>query len=162
MTEVKDIQKNTNESIDKLEAAMVVNGNLIDCPLMHRFTPGLYTREIFMPAGSMVTSRIHKTEHQFILLEGVVSVFSDNDGEQLLKAPYVGITLPNTRRVLYVHENARWITAHPVDIMPENESPEAYKIAVDKVEAEIIQPYVNKLVGGELKNNILSPLIENL
>lgn len=161
MTEVQDIPKTTNEKIDKLEASMLANGNLVDCPLMHRFTPGLYTREIFMPAGSVVTSRIHKTKHQFILLEGVVSVFSDNDGEQLLEAPYVGITLPNTRRVLYIHEDARWITAHPVDVTPENETPEAYKEAVEKVENLIIEPYVNILVGGELKNNKLLKQILN-
>lgn len=161
MNEVQSIVKTTNEKIDKLEASMVANGNFVDCPLMHRFTPGLYTREIFMPAGCMVTSRIHKTKHQFIVLEGVVSVFSENDGEQLIEAPYVGITLPNTRRVLYIHEDCRWITVHATDISPVDETPEAYKEAVEKVEAKIIQPYVNKIVGGELKNNSLVKTLKN-
>lgn len=154
-------QNNINQKIDKLEASMLANGNLVDCPLIHRFTPGLYTREIFMPAGSIVTSRIHKTKHQFILLEGVVTVFSENDGEQLLEAPYVGITLPNTRRILYIHEDARWITTHPVDVMPINETPQAYKWAVEKVEELIIEPHINEIIKGELKNNILSQLIKN-
>lgn len=155
MNEVQSIVNNTNESIDKLEAAMLSNGNLVDCPLMHRFTPGLYTREIFMPAGCVVTSMVHRTKHQFILLEGVVSVFSDNDGEQLLEAPYVGITLPNTRRVLYIHEDARWITVHSVDVVPVNETLESYKDAIKKIEAIIIEPYINKNIGYELKNNLL-------
>lgn len=155
MAETENIAVSTNEKIDKLEASMVANGNLVTCPLVHRFTPGLYTREIFMPAGSIVTSRIHKTRHQFMVLEGVVSVFSDNDGEQLIEAPYVGETLPNTRRVLYVHEGCKWITCHPTDVIPKEETPEAYKEAVEAVEAQIIQPYNNELVGGQLKNNIL-------
>ena len=156
-----EVQKDTNGKIDKLEAAMVANGNLIDCPVMHRFTPGLYTREIFMPKGSMVTSMIHKTKHQFIVLEGVVSVFSENDGEQLIEAPYVGVTLPNTRRVLYIHEDCRWITVHATDVSPVDETPQAYKEAVDKIEKQIIEPYINELVGGILRNNILSQQIDN-
>lgn len=162
MNEVTEILKCVDYSIDKLEAKMVSTGNSIDCPLIHRFTPGLYTREIFMPEGALVTSRVHKTVHQFMLLEGTVSVFSENDGEQLLEAPYVGITLANTRRVLYIHDNARWITSHAVDIIPENDTPEAYKAAVEKVESLIIEPYINNILGGELKNNLLiKPIKKN-
>lgn len=160
MNETHSILKpDVNNLIDRVENAMVKNGNLVDCPLIHRFTPGLYTREIFMPAGTMITSMVHKTKHQFIVMEGVVSVFSENDGEQLIEAPYVGITLPNTRRVLYIHESCRWITVHATDISPVDETPEACKEAVGKIEAQIIEPYVNELVGGRLRNNILLPLI---
>ena len=47
-------------------------------PLKHHFEGGLYTREIFMPEGSLCVSFIHKQEHPSFLLEGKVSFLDDN------------------------------------------------------------------------------------
>lgn len=85
----------------------------VDCPLKHRFTPGLYTREIFMPAGTVVVSRVHKTEHPFVISMGRVQVWSAEHGTQELAAPYCGITRPGTRRVLVIYEDCIWTTFHP-------------------------------------------------
>lgn len=77
----------------------------------HTLTPGLYLREIVMPAGALVVSRIHLKEHPFMILSGEVSVFDGNSSVRL-KAPYRGITVAGTKRVLYVHEETTWITCH--------------------------------------------------
>lgn len=89
------------------------------CPLRHLFTPvpghddlHLYTREIVMPAGSIITSRIHLFEHPFIISQGVVSVWSNECGWETFRAPYRGVTKPATRRVLYIHEETTWTTFH--------------------------------------------------
>ena len=59
--------------IDELEAGMLqFPEQLIDLPVTHRFTPGLYSREIFMPKGTFVTSKIHKTEHPLVILSGAL------------------------------------------------------------------------------------------
>ena len=42
----------------------------VECPLKHYFAPGVYLREIFMPAGSVVIGKIHKTEHFNIIQKG--------------------------------------------------------------------------------------------
>ena len=101
----------------------------VDCPLVHRFTPGLYTREIFMPAGTLIVSKIHKTEHQFIIVKGKVSVFieGEGDGVKTFTAPHVGITKAGTRRVLLIHDDCAWLTAHATD-----------KTTPEEVEADII------------------------
>lgn len=131
-----------DEKIDQLEAMMLANFPPINCPLTHRFTPGLYTREIFMPAGSLITSKIHNTEHPYVISKGVVSVFTDEDGEVLLKAPHCGITKPGTRRVLYIHEDCVWLTFHPC---VDGETVEA-------IEKRIIEPHNNAFLGvNELK-----------
>lgn len=85
----------------------------VDCPLTHRFTPGLYAREIFMPAGTLVVSRQHKTEHPYVVLSGEVMVFVPGVGVQTLRAGHVGITKAGTRRALYITEDCRWVTFHP-------------------------------------------------
>lgn len=148
--------------IDSLEAAMA-ELEPVDCPLVHRFTPGLYTREIFMPAGSMITSLIHKTEHPFFVLKGSVSVFNESDGEvKQIEAPYVGITKPGTRRVLYVHSDCVWVTTHPTDVVPKSESEEDILAAVDMVGSAIIEPHINPILGGFIKNNVVTKIIDNV
>jgi len=98
--------------VDRLEAALAILPQC-DMPLTHRFTPGLYMREIFMPKGAIVISKIHKTEHPFVILKGRANVWIDGQGVVKLKAPHVGITKPGTRRVLYIPEDCSWITFHP-------------------------------------------------
>ena len=150
---------NTNDNIDQLESLMM-DYPKVDCPLVHRFTPGMYIREILMPAGSMVTSMIHKTTHPFFILKGKVSVYSENDGVQVLEAPYVGITTPNTRRVLYIHEDVVWATCHATDIKPEDDSEEAVIKAVRLIEEAIIETHENQLLGGVIKNNVLTKTLK--
>lgn len=83
-----------------------------ECPLTHRFTPGLYSREIFMPRKTAVISHVHKTRHQYAVMRGRVMVWTDGKFEDIV-APFVGVTEPGTRRVLYVVEDTVWITFHP-------------------------------------------------
>ena len=91
----------------------------IEMPLRNFFTPipqvpgmFLYTREITMPAGTLLPSRIHLFEHPFVITKGLVSVWDDVQGWQHLRAPYLAVTTPATRRVLYIHEETTWITSH--------------------------------------------------
>ena len=144
-----------NEKIDQLEVALLANFETIDCPVKHYFVPGMYIREIFMPAGAKVTSLIHKTKHPFAVMKGKVSVFSENDGVQLIEAPYNGITTPNTRRVLHVHHDCVWLTYHPTSIQPTGDSKEEIEEAVRKVGEQIIDWRENPLLGGVVKNNQL-------
>lgn len=82
-----------------------------EMPLNHIFTPGLYVREVCMRKGSLVISRIHLTEHPFVISAGVVSVL-DDDGWKTLRSPFTGVTKPGTRRILLVHEDTIFSTFH--------------------------------------------------
>jgi hypothetical protein len=119
-----------------------------DLPVTHRFTPGMYAREIFMPKGSLVVSKIHKTEHPFVVITGHAAVWDAENGVQQLRGGQVGITKPGTRRVLFIHEDCRWITFHATD-----------KLDVDEIEAEIIEPYsVSELAGNRVEADVLKLL----
>ena len=121
-----ELVKSFDEKIDDLELFIQDNLPLIDLPLVHRFTPGLYIREIRAPAGTLATTFIHKTEHPFVLSQGVVSIF--NDGETIhVEAPYTGITKPGTRRVVLVHVDCVWTTFHPTNLTD-----------IDQIEREIL------------------------
>lgn len=80
-------------------------------PLNHVLTPGLYMRSIFMKKGTILTTRIHLTEHPFVISMGVVTVISD-EGWETLRGVHIGVTMPGTRRVLVVHEDCIWTTSH--------------------------------------------------
>ena len=57
----KEIVRKNDSRVDELELAMMENYPAVDLPLKHYFTKGLYCREIFMPKGTLLTSKIHKT-----------------------------------------------------------------------------------------------------
>jgi hypothetical protein len=107
--------------LDEVERRLMLIGGqkqgkgeiLKDFPVEHVFTPGLYSRIITMPAGAMLTSGIHKTEHPFVVARGRCSVYIEGQGFVLLEAPHMGITMPGTRRMLVIHEETVWITFHP-------------------------------------------------
>ena len=111
------VRENDNR-IDELEATIIQEADsLIDAPLVHKFTDGMYIREIFMPAGSLWTSKIHKTEHPYVVSYGKVAVSIDADEWYEITAPYTGITTPGTRRVLFILEDCIWTTFHRIDGM---------------------------------------------
>ena len=80
-------------------------------PTKSTFTDGQYIREIFMPAGQVITTKIHKKLHPFFVMSGKMSIVSE-DGVIEIEAPYHGITKPGTKRVIYTHEDTVFITVH--------------------------------------------------
>lgn len=155
--------KTMNDRIDELELALE-NCEPIKSDVKHGFSNGYYIRTVIMPKAEdgkvhMVTSMIHNTTHGFHVTKGEVSVWSDNDGVQLIKAPYWGITKPCTRRVLYIHETTEWTTFHLTNILPENDSEEAKEEAAKKVGDEILSKHENKLLYGHYVNNEFIPEI---
>lgn len=120
--------------LDRLEAAMQGHPPA-DCPVTHRFAPGLYIREIFIPAGTLLTSAIHKTEHPFVLAMGRIAVISETEGRVIYHAPHVGITTPGTRRALFAETDVVWVTIHKTD-----------KTDLDEICAELIEDRPNPLL----------------
>src|ERR1700677_203705 len=149
-----------DDKIDELESYMMYYP-AVNCPLTHTFTPGLYTRTIFMPAGTLITSLIHKTEHQFIISAGVGLVAMKEGEWKRLAGSHIVITKPGTRRILYIEADCLWTTCHATDVQPENETEESVLKAVELITDRIIEVHENKLIGGVIRNNILSQQIEN-
>jgi len=106
-------------------------------PLTHRFTPGMYIREIFMPAGAVLTSQIHKTEHPFVISKGHCLVYLNReDGWKEFKAPHTGITYPGTRRILVILEDTIWTTFHVTELTD-----------LMEIERHLSEDYVNPLLS---------------
>ena len=96
------------------------------CRITHYFAPGVYAREMWMPAGCLITGKIHLTEHLNMLSQGRVSV--SNKGESVtVEAPYTFVSPVGTKRAIYAHEDSTWTTIHATDLKDP-----------DEIEAEII------------------------
>lgn len=100
-----------------------------DCPLKHYFAPGVYIREIFMPAGSIVIGKIHKTEHFNIIQKGCVTLHKEDGTREMLTGPLTFISGPGVQKVLYIHEDTIWSTVH----VTENRD-------LESLETELIEP----------------------
>jgi len=79
--------------------------------LTHSFADGMYIRELFVPKGFFVITKIHKLSHPCFVLRGECSVLTE-EGASRRKAPYYMITPSGTKRVVYVHEDTVWVTVH--------------------------------------------------
>lgn len=118
----------TLEQIRSLEAAMNATGLTTDLPVTHRFADGLYARELFMPAESVVVGKMHGKSHFFVLLSGVITAWTPA-GMKRFEAGEVFITVAGTKRAIYAHVDSRLITFHATEL-----------IEVEMIEAEIIIP----------------------
>lgn len=163
------IVRENDSRIDELEATIIQEvDSLIDAPLVHKFTDGMYIREIFMPAGSLWTSKIHKTEHPYVVSYGKVAVSIDADEWYEITAPYTGITTPGTRRVLFILEDCIWTTFHRIDGMKSefnDLSEEEIKEIVEGIEDKILEPHINYITGTDINKDykeILNNNIKNL
>jgi hypothetical protein len=136
-----------SDRIDQLEVEMIDNFPAVACPLNHLFAKGMYIRQVFIPAGTLVTSKIHKTQHPFTISKGKVMV---NEGEgQWFEAfaPFTGITEPGTRRIVFAVEDTIWTTYHAFKSITGEEnilSIEEKEAIADMIESKIIKPHVNK------------------
>jgi hypothetical protein len=100
-----------------------------ECPLTHRFAPGVYLREIFMPAGLIVIGKIHKTEHFNLIEQGKVSIIHGDGRTEVLQAPCTFISKPGVQKVLYIHEDCIWRTIHVTE-----------ERDLDRLEAQLVEP----------------------
>ena len=97
----KDIVQ--NETADALEKAML-DMPQTDCPVQHFFGPGVYIREIFIPAGTVAVGHHHKTAHLTIVLKGRIA-FPTEDGPVIVEGPATFLSHPG-RKVVYALTDA--------------------------------------------------------
>jgi hypothetical protein len=79
----------------------------VDCPVIHRFAPGLYIREVSIPAGTMAVGHFQKKEHLNIMLKGKVDIINDNGEVETLTAPLSFVGQPG-RKIGHIREDMVW------------------------------------------------------
>lgn len=116
-----------HEAIDAVEAMIL--GMPVSVDPNARVTHH-YCRECRLNAGEIWTSKIHRTEHPFAMTAGECLVWSEDHGWQHVTAPYQGVTMPGTRRILVILQDTTWVTFHRA---------EEGEINLDRIEERIIE-----------------------
>lgn len=99
--------------IDAAEIEML-GQEQVDCPVTHRFGPGIYIREVFMPKGAYIIGHRHTTPHINIMLTGVIGLLNDDGTETVLTAPQTFVAQPG-RKIAYIYEDVIWQNVHSTE-----------------------------------------------
>lgn len=78
-----------------------------DCPVVHRFGPGIYIREVTIPGGTLSIGHYQKTTHLNIMLKGRVIMVNENGEKTELVAPQTFVSGPG-RKVGLIVETMVW------------------------------------------------------
>ena len=105
-------------------------------PLEHTFADGVYVRQMYMPKDTAVIGKIHKREHVWFLLQGCISVATENKIEEY-EAPGYVVSPGGSKRVILALEDTIFVNIHP---NPNNTQDlielEKYNVAKDYEEYE--------------------------
>src|SRR4051812_25860540 len=111
MNEVLNIHPEMNDIIDAIQISMSEMPQ-VEIKPTHTFLPGMYIREIIMPAGIGAVSKIHNTSHP-VFVCGICDVYNALTNEVVNVYGYwKGITEPGTRRVFKVISETIVTTVH--------------------------------------------------
>ena len=117
----------TQDDIVKLQSLML-KGDTIELETRHHFSDGLYARELFIPAGVCLVGALHKTRHLYTVVQGKCRVSTQFENIEI-EAPFMGETIPDTKRVIYAVTDCVWITYHPTKLTD-----------LDEIEKALIEP----------------------
>jgi len=92
----------------------------VEIPVIHRWSGGIYVREITIPKDTILTGRIYLDDHFDIMVSGDVTV-SSNDGLKRLQGFHIFEGLMGKKRAGYTHQETRWITMCICPEMPDDE-----------------------------------------
>ena len=86
----------------------------VEMRLEHYFAPGIYARELHIPAGVMLTGKIHKYPQLNILSKGRIKVLTDN-GVVDVEAPFTVVSPAGTKRIALAVTDCVWTTILQTD-----------------------------------------------
>lgn len=118
---------NMLQKIRRAEAAMREMPQ-VELETQHYFADGMYAREVFRPAGTLLVGKVHKREHFYIVTMGAVQVATEN-GLRIYRAPAVVVSKPGTKRAVLALEDSVCMTVHRTD-----------NTDLEAIERELIEP----------------------
>ena len=110
---VKDLQATYTADICKV-ADKLQRMPQVDMPVKHMFAPGVYYREIFVPAGTLIIGHNHKTEYLNILIKGKCRIFMAGKVKEM-DAPCTFVSDAGVQKMAYVLEDMIFATIHPTE-----------------------------------------------
>ncbi len=105
---------NAVAKVETLEAAMLASPDQVEIPVTHHFGPGIYIREIFVPANTLIIGHHHKGPCMNMLLKGVMRVIGTDGEAKTIEAPFV-FTSGAGRKIGYALTDCVYQNLHATD-----------------------------------------------
>ena len=105
-----DIAEQIRIDPDVIEVALLSQPQSA-CPVVHHFGPGVYIREVTIPAGSYALGNLQLFEHLNIVIRGKVAVIGDS-GVRVIEGPSIFTGQPG-RKLGYCIEECVWQNVYP-------------------------------------------------
>lgn len=99
-----------------------------ECPVVHRFGPGVYIRQITIPAGVFAIGRNHLHEHINVMLSGRVAVLQEDGTVKELRAPLTFLGKPG-QKIGVILEEMVWLNVYATT-----------ETDIEKLEAQLFGP----------------------
>jgi len=139
----------SKEQIERLQKEMAVLPQL-ELVTEHSFSPGMYLRKVYRPAGTLIVGKVHKEPHFFLCAKGEIIAWTET-GMRHLYAGDVVESKPGTKRVTLAVTDAIGVTIHRTD-----------KTDLDDIEAELIEPDTAALFDSDNKLKFNVPAFREL
>jgi quercetin dioxygenase-like cupin family protein len=130
----------TRDQIDRLQSEMVKMPQ-VELETEHFFSPGMYLRRVYRPAGTLIVGKVHKKPHFFLCAKGEIIAWTES-GMRKLQAGDVVECQPGTKRITLATQDSIGVTVHMTD-----------KTDLDEIETELVEPEPMALFdsGNKLK-----------
>jgi quercetin dioxygenase-like cupin family protein len=134
----------TREKIQRLQETMLPMQTEQPEP-RHFFAPGMYMRELVVPAGMLMVGKIHKHAHFLMVLKGKAEVISEF-GRMIVEAGHLSVSPSGVKRVVLALEDTQFVTVH----VNKNDSQD-----LEIIESEHIEPEILSINDKEKQEHIL-------
>ena len=113
----------------------------VTCPVEHYQIDGVYVRSMFIPAGTILTGKIHNFESIAILAKGRIRITNGTDS-YIISEGHIMVDKPGVKRLGYAETDVIFITVHRTD-----------NTEIDDIEKELVsatfEEYEQQLLLGE-------------
>lgn len=93
---------------------LILSCEQVEMPVSHYHIDGVYVRQLFIPADTVLTGKIHNFESIAILAQGTIKIANGDDAYEIT-APAVMVDKPGIKRIGYAVTDVTFITVHKTD-----------------------------------------------
>lgn len=84
----------------------------VSCNVTHKFGPGIYIREVFLPAGTYAIGHHQNFKHLNVFVKGRITIIGEDGISKEIKAPMTFTGNPG-RKIGFIHEDSVWLNVYP-------------------------------------------------
>jgi len=112
----------------------------VELPIEHYQIDGVYVRSMFIPAGTILTGKIHNFESIAILAKGRIRITNGTES-YIISEGHIMVDKPGVKRLGYAETDVVFITVHRTD-----------NIEIEAIEKELVsatfEEYQQQLLLG--------------